>query len=129
AAALRDVPAERRTPQAARRLRARLGLDRASWPASGAAPIDRELLELFSSFGLDIYELWGMTETTGCVTTNRAGAHRPGTVGQPVPGVEVRTSDDGEVLVRGPLVCAGYLEPDGAIRPATDADGWLHTGD
>ncbi|MER6990664.1 AMP-dependent synthetase/ligase [Saccharopolyspora hirsuta] len=129
AAALRDVPADQRTPQAARRLRSRLGLDRATWPASGAAPIDRELVELFSTIGVDIFELWGMTETTGCATTNRAGANRPGTVGRPVPGVEVRTSDDGEVLVRGPLVCAGYLEPDGAIRPATDADGWLRTGD
>ncbi|MCI2416709.1 long-chain fatty acid--CoA ligase [Saccharopolyspora sp. K220] len=127
AAALRGVPAEQRaTPQA---LRARIGLDRAAWPSSGAAPIDASVLEFFSTVGVDIFELWGMTETTGCVTTNHAGAHRLGTVGRAVPGVEVRTAADGEILVRGPLVCAGYLEPDGAIRPAVDADGWLRTGD
>ncbi|RKT85540.1 long-chain acyl-CoA synthetase [Saccharopolyspora antimicrobica] len=128
AAALRGIPAEQRTSQA-RRLRSRLGLDRATWPASGAAPIDSELVELFSTIGVDIFELWGMTETSGCATTNHAGANRPGTVGRAVPGVELRIGDDGEVLVRGPLVCAGYLEPDGVIRPAADADGWLRTGD
>ncbi|MEU5847604.1 AMP-dependent synthetase/ligase [Saccharopolyspora shandongensis] len=127
AAALQKIPAEQRAnPQA---LRARIGLDRALWPSSGAAPIDIGLLEFFSAIGLDIFELWGMTETTGCVTTNSAGARRPGTVGRAVPGVEIRTSPDGEVLVRGPLVCAGYLQPDGVIRSATDADGWLRTGD
>ncbi|WP_263399751.1 AMP-binding protein [Saccharopolyspora pogona] len=78
---------------------------------------------------MDIVELWGMTETTGCVTTHHAAADRPGTVGRAVPGVEVRTAADGEVLVRGPLVCAGYLQPDGAIRPAADAGGWLRTSD
>ncbi|MDA3626515.1 long-chain fatty acid--CoA ligase [Saccharopolyspora sp. WRP15-2] len=128
AAAFRDVPPDQRS-RAGRRLRTRLGLDHAGWPSSGAAPIDRELLDLFSSIGVDIFELWGLTETSGCATTNRAGAHRPGTVGRALPGVEVRIADDGEVLVRGPLVCAGYLEPDGAIEPVTDIDGWLHTGD
>ncbi|QIZ34478.1 long-chain fatty acid--CoA ligase [Saccharopolyspora sp. ASAGF58] len=130
AAAIRKIPAERRSdPQALRWLRARIGLDHAVWPASGAAPIEAALLEFFGAIGVDIFELWGMTETTGCVTTNHAGAHRPGTVGRAVPGVEVRTAADGAVLVRGPLVCAGYLQPDGAIRPAADADGWLRTGD
>ncbi|MBB5155241.1 AMP-dependent synthetase/ligase [Saccharopolyspora phatthalungensis] len=130
AAALQEVPTEQNTsPQGLRELRARIGLDRAVWPSSGAAPIDNSVLEFFSTVGVDIFELWGLTETTGCVTTNRAGARRPGTVGRAVPGVEVCVAADGEVLVRGPLVCAGYLQPDGVIRPAADADGWLHTGD
>jgi long-chain acyl-CoA synthetase len=130
ATALPEIPAEQRAShRALRQVRARIGLDRAVWPSSGAAPIDTTVLEFFSAVGVDIFELWGMTETTGCVTTNHAGARRPGTVGRAVPGVEVRTAPDGEVLVRGPLVCAGYLQPDGVIRPATDADGWLRTGD
>ncbi|MGP4020425.1 AMP-dependent synthetase/ligase [Saccharopolyspora sp. 5N708] len=129
AAALRAAVTENATPHALRQLRTRIGLDRAVWPSSGAAPIDAGILEFFSSVGVDIFELWGMTETTGCVTTNHADAHRPGTVGRAVPGVEVRIAPDGEILVRGPLVCAGYLEADGAIQPAADADGWLRTGD
>ncbi|GAA0516222.1 long-chain acyl-CoA synthetase [Saccharopolyspora subtropica] len=130
AAVVRTAPPEQRaTPQGLRQLRARIGLDRAVWPASGAAPIDSALLDLFSDIGVDIHELWGMAETTGCVTTNHAGARRRGTVGRAVPGVEVRIAPDGEVLVRGPLVCAGYLQADGVVRPVVDADGWLHTGD
>ena len=130
AALLHSVPVEQRcTPEAVERLRAQVGLDQTVWLSSGAAPISSDVLEFFASLGVHINELWGMTETTGCATTNRPGANRLGTVGQPVPGVELRTADDGEVLVRGPIVCAGYLQPDGAISPATDSDGWLHTGD
>ncbi|WP_228047061.1 AMP-dependent synthetase/ligase [Saccharopolyspora montiporae] len=110
-----------------RRLRERAGLDRVRWAGSGAA--GDELRSWFSALDVQLFELWGMTETTGCVTSNRPGAHRPGTAGPVVPGMQVRTAADGEVLVRGPLVCAGYLQPDGAIVPAADADGWLRTGD
>lgn len=130
AATLQAVPAEHRaTPEGRQRLREQLGLDRTTWPSSGAAPISRETLEFFASLGIDIVEVWGMTETTGCATTNTVEHPRHGSVGRAVPGVEVRTADDGEILVRGPIVCAGYLQQDGAISPATDADGWLHTGD
>lgn len=108
---------------------AQLGLDRLHWSASGAAPIGHEVLESFAELGVEVLELWGMTETAGCVTTNRPSAPRIGTVGQVVPGAEIRTDADGEVLVRGPIVCAGYLQPDGAIQSLTDADGWLRTGD
>jgi long-chain acyl-CoA synthetase len=130
ATAVRALPPDHRaTTEERQRLRERIGLDRAMWPSSGAAPIGKDVLEFFSSLGVDIIEVWGMTETTGCATTNLPGDVRVGSVGRAVPGVEVRTADDGEVLVRGPIVCAGYLQPDGAIRSATDEDGWLHTGD
>lgn len=130
AASLQAIPAEQRsTPEARQHLREQLGLDRTAWPSTGAAPISRETLEFFGSLGINIAEVWGMTETTGLATTNTVDEPRLGTVGQAVPGVEVRTAEDGEILVRGPIVCAGYLQSDGAITPATDADGWLHTGD
>ncbi len=130
AAMLQAVPEEQRsTPEMRRQLRERIGLDRTTWPASGAAPISVGTLEFFASLGIGIVEVWGMTETTGCATTNTVDEPRMGTVGRAVPGVEVRTGEDGEVLVRGPIVCAGYLQADGAVVAATDADGWLHTGD
>ncbi|GAA4849753.1 hypothetical protein GCM10025787_35900 [Saccharopolyspora rosea] len=115
----------RPTARTRERLRARVGLDRTTWSACGAPPVKPRVRELFASLGVEIAELWGMPETTGCVTAHRAG--RPG--GEPLPGAEVRIAADGEVLVRGPLVCAGYLQPDGVVRSAADADGWLPTGD
>lgn len=127
---LRGVPAEqRRTPRDRERVRARVGLDQTVWPSVGSGPLDPEVLELFNGVGLDVCELWGLIETTGCATTNRPEARRTGTVGRAMPGMEVRIAPDGEVLVRGPLVCAGYLEADGMIRPVIDAEGWLSTGD
>ncbi|MCX2732212.1 AMP-binding protein [Saccharopolyspora sp. NFXS83] len=106
-----------------------LGLDGTVWGASGAAAIGRDVLDLFAGLGFHIFETWGSTETSGWATTNRPGAVRFGTVGKSLPDVELRTDEDGEVLVRGPLVCAGHLQEDGLIRVATDADGWLRTGD
>ncbi len=129
-AALRAIPPEQReSPEAKQAILARTGFDRVTWPSSGAAPISRELLEFFASLGVEIREVWGMTETSGAATANRPGATRLGTVGCAVPGVDVRLADDGEILVRGPIVCTGYLQGDGSIKPVIDADGWLHTGD
>ena len=128
--ALREIPAEqRRSARDAQRARARLGLGRTVLPATGTGRIDLDVLEQFSGIGLEICQLWGLAETTGCATTNHSGGRRTGTVGRAMPGTQVRIAADGEVLVRGPLVCAGYLEADGMIRPVTDADGWLPTGD
>jgi long-chain acyl-CoA synthetase len=110
-------------------VRAMLGLDRARWTGSGAAPIPVEILTFLAGIGLDVLEVWGMTETTGTATINTPQRFRTGTVGRVNPGMELRIADDGEILVRGPLVCLGYLEPDGTVAPATDADGWLATGD
>ncbi|GAA0448495.1 long-chain acyl-CoA synthetase [Paractinoplanes deccanensis] len=110
-------------------IRARLGLDNMIWAGSGAAPIPVEVLHSLASIGVDVLEVWGMTETTGTATINTPDHFRTGTVGRPNPGMEVALADDGEILVRGPLVCLGYLRPDGGVEPVTDAGGWLATGD
>jgi long-chain acyl-CoA synthetase len=110
-------------------LRAGLGLDNMLWAGSGAAPIPVAVLLYLASIGIDVLEVWGMTETTGTATINTPGSFRTGSVGQPNGGMEIRLADDGEILVRGPLVSAGYLRADGGIEPITDADGWLATGD
>jgi long-chain acyl-CoA synthetase len=78
---------------------------------------------------MPICEVWGMSETSCIVTTNRPGATRLGSVGQPVDGMELWIADDGELLVRGPLVMAGYRNRPDLTAQAVDADGWLHTGD
>ena len=110
------------------KVRAALGLDEARVVASGAAPTPIATIEFFASFGLELVEAYGQTEGTGGTTVGRTGASRPGTVGQALPGVSVRVADDGEVLVRGPNVFAGYFK-DPEATAATVRDGWLHSGD
>ncbi|GLX99671.1 MULTISPECIES: AMP-dependent synthetase/ligase [Actinoplanes] len=122
-----DVP--RPDPPILRGLRAELGLDNMVWPGSGAAPIPVEVLLYLASIGVDVLEVWGMTETTGTATINTPGRFRTGSVGRPNPGMEIRLAGDGEILVRGPLVCSGYLRADGGVEPVTDEHGWLATGD
>jgi long-chain acyl-CoA synthetase len=112
-----------------RPIRASLGLDQSDRNSSGAAPIPVAVLEFLASLGLVVTEVWGLSETTGAATLSLDDAFAPGTVGVPGPGVDIRIAEDGEVLVRGPLVFLGYLQEDGTIRPDTDADGWLATGD
>jgi len=110
-------------------IRERLGLDQATWVISGAAPIPVETLEYFMALGLPIQEVWGMSETSCCVTVNPRDAIRLGTCGTVLPGNEIRLAEDGELLVRGPLVMAGYRGEPEKTAEAIDADGWLHTGD
>ncbi len=112
-----------------RPLRERLGLAEAVRLGSGAAPIPAQVLEFFGSLGMPIMEVWGLSETTGAATSTFSDQYRAGTVGLPMPGMEVRLAADGEIEVRGPLVFLGYLQEDGRIEPATDEDGWLATGD
>jgi long-chain acyl-CoA synthetase len=112
-----------------RSVRARIGMDNLRWAFSGAAPIPVEVLRSLARVGITVLEVWGMTETTGAGTINTLDRFRTGTVGRPYPGMQVRTAGDGEILVRGPQVCLGYLQPDGSVEPVTDADGWLATGD
>jgi long-chain acyl-CoA synthetase len=131
----RSVPADLAAKRAAldeqvlRPVRTMLGLDNALWAGSGAAPIPVEVLRYLAGIGIDVIEVWGMTETTGTATTNTPDVFRTGSVGMPVPGMELRLAPDGEILIRGPLVCMGYLRSDGGVEPATDGDGWLATGD
>jgi long-subunit acyl-CoA synthetase (AMP-forming) len=106
-----------------------LGLDQVVWGGTGAAPIPVDVLVFLAGLNIDVLEVWGMTETTGSATVNLPGNFRPGTVGQVNGGMEVRIAEDGEILVRGPLVCMGYLRADGSVEKITDADGWLATGD
>ncbi|HEU5474677.1 MAG TPA: AMP-dependent synthetase/ligase [Actinophytocola sp.] len=112
-----------------RPIRAMLGLDESVRNSSGAAPIPVAVLEFLASLGLTVTEVWGLSETTGAATLSTPEAFAPGTVGRAGPGVEIRLASDGEILVRGPIVFAGYLQEDGSIRADTDADGWLATGD
>ncbi|RRO14462.1 long-chain fatty acid--CoA ligase [Saccharopolyspora rhizosphaerae] len=130
-----DVPADlaRRYQQvddvALRPIRWAVGLDDCRRAFSGAAPIPTAVLEFLASLGLPVYEVWGLSETTGAATVSTPEVFALGSVGQPGPGVEVRVAEDGELVTRGPVVFAGYLQEDGTISPATDADGWLPTGD
>ena len=110
-------------------VRAALGLDQARCLYSGAAPIAREVLEFFLALGLPIFEIWGQTETCAAGTANRAGAMRVGTVGQALPGTEVRLAADGELLFRGPGAMRGYRGDPAKTAETLDTDGWIHTGD
>ncbi|GAA1239802.1 AMP-dependent synthetase/ligase [Prauserella halophila] len=110
-------------------VRQMLGLDRLFLASSGAAALPVEVLYFIAGLGVEIQEVWGLSETTGAITANTAEAFRAGTVGKPLNGVEVRLADDGELLVRGPIVFRGYLQADGTIAGATDEDGWFATGD
>jgi long-chain acyl-CoA synthetase len=111
------------------KLRAVLGLDQCEFFGVGAAPMPIDVLDFFAAIGIDIVEMWGASECTGNSTINPPGAIRPGTVGKPLPGIEMRLAADGELLVRGPVLMKGYRGDAEATAEAIDADGWLHTGD
>src|SRR5207237_277823 len=121
--------AARADPQVAAAVRAGLGLDEATLFVTGAAPTPLEVLEFFAALGIEICEVWGMSETTCIATTVRPGAPRHGSVGTPIDGVEVRLDTDGELLIRGGTVMAGYRNRPDLTAEAIDPDGWLHTGD
>jgi long-subunit acyl-CoA synthetase (AMP-forming) len=110
-------------------LREMLGLDQVVAVNVGAAPTPREVLEFFHAMGIELAELWGMSETCGAGTCNRPGEVKLGTVGPPAPGVEIKLAEDGEVLIRGGIVMKGYRNQPDKTAEAVDGDGWLHTGD
>jgi long-chain acyl-CoA synthetase len=111
------------------RLREQLGLDEAVAVNVGAAPTPLEVLEYFHAIGIRVGELWGLSETCGVATCNPPDRVKLGTVGPPVPGVEIRLDDDGEVLVKADSVMPGYRNlPDKNEETYTE-DGWLRTGD
>lgn len=112
-----------------KQIRAGIGLDASARNFSGAAPVPVSVLEFLAGIGLPVYEVWGLSETSGCATVSTPEAFAFGAVGPAAPGMEVRCADDGELLVRGPVVFRGYLRADGGVDDATDADGWFATGD
>ena len=111
------------------KLRERLGLADAKMVYVGAAPTPLDVLEFFYAIGLPICELWGMSELTCVGTCNPRERPKIGTVGIPVPGLQVRIADDGELLCRGPILMRGYRSDPERTAEAIDRDGWLHTGD
>ena len=110
-------------------LRKALGLDEAIAVNVGAAPTPLEVLEFFHAIGIPIGELWGMSETCGASTVNPPDRVKLGTVGPPLPGIEIKLADDGEVLIRGDSIMPGYRNMPEKTAETIDADGWLATGD
>ncbi len=110
-------------------LRKQLGFDELVACNVGAAPTPVEVLEFFHAIGLPVGELWGMSETCGVATCNMPGKAKIGTVGPPVPGIEIKLADDGEVLVKGSSVMPGYRNMPEKTAETFDEDGWLLTGD
>src|SRR3954451_18234898 len=110
-------------------IKAALGLDQCERFVIGAAPTPVEVLEYFADAGIVIQEVWGMSEVSCVATMVPKYDPRFGTVGVPIPGVEVKLASDGELLVRGAIVMRGYRNQPEKTAQSLDADGWLHTGD
>jgi long-chain acyl-CoA synthetase len=110
------------------KLRAALG-GQVRYAVSGGAPLGERLAHFFRGIGVIVLEGYGLTETTAAANVNRPDSLRIGTVGQPVPGVSIRIAEDGEVLVKGPIVFRGYYNNPEATADALTDDGWFRTGD
>jgi long-chain acyl-CoA synthetase len=130
----KPVPALLRAARAAgdqlalRNIRVMLGLDRMRYAVTGAAPISPDLIRWYWALGVRMYEVYGQTENTGLATTNYPGRVRIGSIGLAAIGTELRLSSEGEILLRGPHIFAGYLNKPEKTAEAL-RDGWLHTGD
>jgi long-subunit acyl-CoA synthetase (AMP-forming) len=110
-------------------IRAMLGFDQLNAINVGAAPTPPEVIEFFHALGIPLAEIWGMSETTGGGCINPPERIRIGTVGPPAPGIEIKLADDGEVLIRGPVIMAGYRNQPEKTRESFTDDGYLMTGD
>jgi long-chain acyl-CoA synthetase len=105
-----------------------IGVHRTKVCVTGAAPIAPDLIRWYMALGVEMYEVWGQTESCGAITSNPAGRVKPGSIGPQMLHAEVKVAPDGELLARGPSVFMGYLnQPEKTAE--TLKDGWLHTGD
>ena len=111
-----------------RKVRERFG-GRLRFAISGGAPLPREVGEFFSAMGVTIYQGYGLTETAPVLSANHPRAHRLGSVGRALPGVELRIAPDGEILAKTPALMRGYWRKPEATAEVVDAEGWFHTGD
>ena len=110
-------------------LRSKVGLDRCTTAITSTAPCRPEVHEFWAALGLPLYEVWGMSELTGPATVVPMDDHQAPSIGRPMPGVEVRLGEDGELLVRGGNVMVGYYKEPGKTSDMIDAEGWVHSGD
>ncbi len=110
-------------------LRSKIGLERCHLAITSTAPCRPEVHEFWAALGMPLYEVWGMSELTGPATTVPVNDHRAPSVGVPMPGVEARLGEDGELLIRGGNVMVGYYRDPEKTAEAIDSDGWVHSGD
>ena len=110
-------------------LRSKVGLDRVAMAITSTAPCRPEVHEFWGALGMPLFEVWGMSELTGPATVVPMDDHQAPSIGRPMPGVEVRLGEDGELLVRGGNVMVGYYKEPGKTSDMIDADGWVHSGD
>jgi len=110
-------------------LRSKVGLDRCTTAITSTAPCRPEVHEFWAALGMPLYEVWGMSELTGPATVVPMDDHQAPSIGRPMPGVEVRLGEDGELLVRGGNVMVGYYKEPGKTSEIIDAQGWVHSGD
>src|SRR5437867_2636858 len=110
-------------------LRSKVGLDRCTTAITSTAPCRPEVHEFWAALGMPLYEVWGMSELTGPATVVPMDDHQAPSIGRPMPGVEVRLGEDGELLVRGGNVMVGYYKEPGKTADIIDKDGWVHSGD
>ncbi len=110
-------------------LRSKVGLDRCTTAITSTAPCRPEVHEFWAALGMPLYEVWGMSELTGPATVVPMEDHQAPSIGRPMPGVEVRLGEDGELLVRGGNVMVGYYKEPGKTSEIIDAEGWVHSGD
>ena len=110
-------------------VRDQLGLRQAKWALTGGAPLGPDTFRFFRSIGVNLKQVYGSTETSGLVSLQPDAEANPTSAGRPVPGVEIKIAERGEVLVRGRAIFKGYLKNEEATREVIDGEGWFHTGD